>query len=135
LRIGLETTDPETQRSTGGKVNSRVFEKALATLRNAGFDMETVSVYILAGLPFQKWETVKEAIDYLFALGVRPYMAEYTPIPHTEMFGEYCRFARYPIAQDALCQNNALLPFAWEGFTEKNLRYLKRYIREKRSPG
>lgn len=135
LRIGLETTDPETQRSTGGKVNSRVFEKALAILRNAGFDMETVSVYILAGLPFQRWETVKEAIDFLFALGVRPYLAEYTPIPHTEMFEKYCRFARYPIAQDALYQNNALLSFAWEGFTEKDLRYLKQYVREKRSPG
>ena len=135
LRIGLETTDPETQRSTGGKVSSRVFEKALAILRDAGFDMGTVSVYILAGLPFQKWEMVKGAIDFLFALGVRPYLAEYTPIPHTEMFEKYCRFARYPITQDALYQNNALLPFAWEGFTEKDLRYLKQYVREKRSPG
>jgi radical SAM superfamily enzyme YgiQ (UPF0313 family) len=135
LRIGLETIDPETQRSTGGKVNTKVFEKALAILRDAGFDMEKVSVYILTGLPFQRWETVKGAIDYLFALGVRPYIAEYTPIPHTEMFEKYWRHARYPITQDALYQNNVLLPFAWEGFTENDLLYLKRYAREKRPPG
>ncbi len=135
LRVGLETIDPEAQRSTGGKITTKFFERALAVLRVAGFDMDAVSVYILAGLPFQKWETVKEAVDYLFALGVRPYVAEYTPIPHTEMFEKYRDFARHPIAQDALYQNNALLPFAWEGFTENDLRYLKRYIREKRLPG
>ncbi len=134
LRIGLETTDPDTQRSTGGKVSTKVFEKALAVLTHAGFDLGNVSVYILAGLPFQKWETVKEAIDYLFALGVRPYIAEYTPIPHTEMFERYCRHARYPIKEDALYQNNALLPFAWEGFTENDLLYLKRYVKGKRAP-
>jgi len=134
LRIGLETIDPDTQRSTGGKVSTKGFEKALAALRNAGFDMEKVSVYILAGLPFQKWEAVKGTIDYLFALGVRPYVAEYTPIPHTEMFEKYHRNARYPIMQDALYQNNALFPFAWEGFTEKDLHYLKRYAKGKRAP-
>lgn len=130
LRIGLESIDPDTQRSTGGKVSTKVFEKALAVLRDAGFDMEKVSVYILAGLPFQRWEAVKDAIDYLFSLGVRPYVAEYTPIPHTEMFERHHRNARYPIAQDALYQNNALLPFAWEGFTEKDLHYLKGYLRK-----
>jgi hypothetical protein len=35
----------------------------------------------MAGLPFQKWEDVKEAIDYVAASGARPYIAEYTPYP------------------------------------------------------
>ena len=45
------------------------------------------------------------------------------------MFEKYGHLARYPIAQDALFQNNALFPFAWKGFTEERLVFLKRYAK------
>ena len=58
-------------------------------------------------------------------------LAEYTPIPHTEMFERYKGLARYPIAEEPLFQNNALFPFAWEGFGEGDMSVLKAYVREK----
>lgn len=129
VRIGLESINPIAQKKMGGKVNLKSFERALFLLKEAGFN-DNVYVYILAGLPFQKWEEVRETIDYVVALGAKPYIAEYTPIPHTALFEQFYRSARYPIMENAIYQNNALFPFAWEGFTEENLTFLKRYVRE-----
>lgn len=130
VRIGLESVNPAVQTGTGGKVTSPVFERAVRALKNAGYRRDQLSVYILAGLPGQPWQEVKHAVDYLRALEVTPYIAEYTPIPHTPMFEEFKDRARFPVAGDAIYQNNALFPYAWEGFTEEDLNYLKRYIKE-----
>ncbi len=127
----METINTELQRSTGGKVNAFVFERALSRLARAGFTGDMIGVYILAGLPFQKWEEVKEAIDYLAPFGVMIHIAEYTPIPHTPLFEAHHAHARYPIAEDAVYQNNALFPFAWQGFADEDLSFVKRYAREK----
>jgi radical SAM superfamily enzyme YgiQ (UPF0313 family) len=133
VRIGLETTDDALQKSTGGKVDLKTFERAFRFLTKAGFSAEGIGVYILAGLPFQTWGGVKKSIDYLAGLGARVHIAEYTPIPHTPMFEQFKSAARLPVADDPLYQNNALFPFAWEGFTEEDLLFLKRYAREKNS--
>lgn len=130
IRIGLETIDRTLQKKTSGKVSTEMFERALGALNKAGFPMEFVHVYILAGLPRQRWQTVKEAIDYLAQFRVEINLAEYTPIPHTPMYDEYKEDARYPIASDPLFQNNALFPFAWKGFTDDDMAYVKNCARE-----
>ena len=130
VRIGLESIEPSVQSSTGGKVTRAIFERAIGALKKAGYRREQLSVYILAGLPRQAWQDVGHAIDYLRSLDVVPYIAEYTPIPHTPMFDQFKDIARFPVAADAIFQNNALFPYAWEGFTEDDLSRLKRYARE-----
>ena len=132
VRIGLESVDPKVQSATGGKVTGAIFERAIRTLKRAGYSREQLSVYILAGLPGQAWQDVKNAIDYLRSLDVTPYIAEYTPIPHTPMYDQFKDVARFPVAADAIYQNNALFPYAWKGFTEEDLNHLKRYIKEDR---
>ncbi len=131
VRIGLETQDPTLQIATGGKVDQRTFEEAIRLLRDAGFDGHSVCVYVLAGLPLQGAEEVRQTVDYVAGLGVRASLAHYSPIPHTPLFERYCGSARYPIAQEPFFQNNALFPFAWEGFTEDEINELKRYVRER----
>ena len=86
---------------------------------------------MLAGLPLQRHEDVRRTIDYASDLGISVTLNAYTPIPHTEMFEKYQTLARYPIADEPLFQNNALFPFAWEGFTEEHLNELKLYVRER----
>lgn len=131
IRIGLETVNPLLQKSTGGKVSLKTFENALNCLTGAGFSADKISIYILAGLPFQKWEDVITAIDYIADFGVRVHIAEYTPIPHTPMFDEFKSFARFPIADNPVYQNNALFPFVWQGFTDENMSFVKRYAKGK----
>lgn len=129
VRLGFETADPDLQRTTGGKVSLTAFERAIGHLSRAGFPMERLGVYILAGLPNQSAESVRASIDYLAPFKVRIHIAEYTPIPHTPLFDQYHASARYPIAEDPLYQNNALFPFAWEGFTDTDLSALKFHVK------
>lgn len=131
VRLGLETADPAVQRATGGKINRESFERAVNLLFEAGFSRNAIQAYVLAGLPLQKWEDVKETVDYAVSLGIMVNLAQYTPIPHTRMFEEYQSIARYPIAEEPLFQNNALFPFAWEGFTDGDMNHLKAYVRER----
>jgi len=131
VRLGLETADPAVQRATGGKINRKGFERAVSRLFEAGFFRSDVQAYILAGLPLQKWEDVKKSVDYAAGLGITVNLAQYTPIPHTRMFEQYRHLARYPIAEEPLFQNNALFPFAWEGFTDGDMQHLKAYVKEK----
>jgi hypothetical protein len=112
-------------------VTRTIFERALQHLKEAGYSREQVLVYILAGLPRQSSGDVRAAIDYVKSLHVTPYIAEYTPIPHTPMFDQFKDAARFPVAEDAIFQNNAIFPYAWEGFTEDDLSLLKRYAKEK----
>jgi radical SAM superfamily enzyme YgiQ (UPF0313 family) len=130
VRIGLESIDPSVQEATGGKVTNPVFERAVQALKDAGYRREQISIYILAGLPRQRWQDVRDAIDYVRSLDVTPYIAEYTPIPHTPMYDEFKDMARFPVDADAIYQNNALFPYAWEGFTEDDLNRLKRYAKQ-----
>jgi hypothetical protein len=113
-------------------VNLNRFEQAVSSLLSSGFKNDEVVAYILAGLPNQRWEEVKHSIDYVMGLGIQPYIAEYTPIPHTALFEEFQQNARLPIDEDPVYQNNVLFPFAWEGFTENNLEFLKLYARGKK---
>jgi radical SAM superfamily enzyme YgiQ (UPF0313 family) len=131
VRIGLETADANVQRETGGKIDRHGFEKAVAFLKRAGFEGASIVVYVLAGLPFQRASDVRKTVDYVAGLGLRVSLAEYSPIPHTPLFEAYHSSARYPVAQEPLFQNNALFPFAWEGFTEEELNELKAYVRER----
>lgn len=135
VRIGLETIDPETMTATGGKVSRDTFERAVALLREAGFDGASVKAYVLAGLPSQRWEEVERAVDYAAGLGVHVSLAEYTPIPHTPMVEANLSLARYPITEEPLFQNNALFPFAWEGFTESDMNGLKAHVRKRNAAG
>lgn len=132
VRIGLESADPLVQKLTGGKVSLKGFKMAVEALFNSGFKRSEIVAYILAGLPNQRWEDVKRSIDYVLGLGIQPYIAEYTPIPHTQLFDEFNNFARFPINEDPIYQNNVLFPFAWDGFTENNLAFLKFYARGKK---
>jgi radical SAM superfamily enzyme YgiQ (UPF0313 family) len=131
VRIGLETADAKLQKETGGKIDRHGFEKAVAFLKRAGFEGASIGVYILAGLPFQRGSDVRKSIDYVAGLGLRVSLADYSPIPHTPLFEAYHASARYPVAEEPLFQNNALFPFAWEGFTVEELNELKAYVRQR----
>ncbi len=131
VRLGLETIDPSRQKTTGGKVANATFRRAVEALTKAGFPRNAIRTYALAGLPLQPHEDVRRTVDYAADLGITVSLALYTPIPHTPLFETYQHLARYPIAEEPAYQNNALFPFAWEGFTEKDLNELKAYVREK----
>jgi radical SAM superfamily enzyme YgiQ (UPF0313 family) len=118
LRLGLETTDWEKQKSWGGKVEAEEFQRAVKALTGAGFEMGQIEVYLLIGLPGQTLIEIERTIGEVKALGIRPRLAEYSPLPQTPLWEDACKCSRFPLSEDPLYHNNSLLsclqPFSWE---------------------
>lgn len=126
LRFGFETADEDRQRETGGKTRSGDLERALRSLRKAGYREGEVGVYLLCGLPGQSAEEISSGIEYVRKCGARPILAEYSPIPGTALWEEAVEASPYPIAGEPLFHNNTLLPCGAGELTPERYRELKR---------
>jgi len=129
VRLGLETAEPGSQLSTGGKVFTEEFIRASDALKKAGFTDKEVGVYILAGLPGQEAKEVNNTIQLVKKHGLKPLIAEYSPIPGTALWEKAVALSPFPIAEEPLFHNNTLLPCQWEKFTLNDLEILKKTAR------
>ncbi len=131
LRFGLETADPKRRLSLDNKVSLEDFSRAMAYLHEAGFSSDQLGVYLLWGLPEQDFEEVKASALYVASHGASPYLAEYSPIPGTELYKEALQVSRYPLDEDPLFHNNSCFPCLsnpdWNAIEET-----KRYVRSLR---
>jgi radical SAM superfamily enzyme YgiQ (UPF0313 family) len=118
LRLGLETTNWDRQRAWGGKMDQEDFHRAVTSLRKAGFGKNQIEAYLLIGLPGQTLAEIERTIREVKGLGIRPRLAEYSPLPQTPLWDEACRSSRFFLAVDPLFHNNSLFPclnpFSWE---------------------
>ncbi len=83
IRLSLETVSPIRQELTGGKVNNEELKEAVFNLLGAGVDRDSIGVYLLIGLIDQDIEEIRESIMFVKSLGIRAYLAEFSPIPNT----------------------------------------------------
>lgn len=125
LRLGLESVKDSFHQRTGGKLSLADFEASVNYLVRAGYAPRDIGVYVLAGLPGQSLREVEESLDYLLERGLRPHLAEYSPVPGTQLWEEAVRKSPFPISQEPLFQNNTLLPCRWEGFSYEGFLRLK----------
>jgi radical SAM superfamily enzyme YgiQ (UPF0313 family) len=112
IRIGLESASDGFHASTGGKVELRNFFAAVSNLYEAGFTREQIGVYLLVGLPTQSRAQIERDVEIVLEAGAIPKLAEYSPIPGTEMWRDAMRASPYPIELEPLYQNCTLLPAA-----------------------
>ncbi len=127
IRLGFETADMALHAKLGPKVSAGEFERAVKNLAQAGFEKKTTGAYILAGLPAQSVESVIETVSHVGANGVTPYLAEYSPLPHTAMWPKAVQASRYDIASEPLFHNNTLLP-CWDDAQRRRFPELKRLV-------
>ena len=130
VRIGLESSKKEFHRLNDGKLDLESFPERIAMLKEAGFSGREIGVYILAGLPRQRWEEVEESIRFVSDFGVRIFVAEYSPVPGTPMYMDSLKFSHFPIEDEPLTHNNSIFPMQWEGFTTDDLDRMKQLARE-----
>lgn len=83
IYLSLETTDPNRQADTGGKVFTHEFLNALKILKDAGFTSNQIHVYLLFGLPGQSPDEIIQAIKFCHDQKVQPHLCEFSPIPGT----------------------------------------------------
>jgi len=125
LRLGLETTAFDPDKRLDVKVSRNEFHQAVTCLKNAGFQSGDVGAYLLAGCPGQPVSDVEEAIHIVKETGITPVPAYYSPIPHTALWPQAVRFSRYPLEDDPIYTNNAILPCSLEPFSWETIRRLK----------
>jgi len=130
IRLGLETSNEVLQIETGGKVDNQGFQSALRNLKKAGYPLENIGVYIMAGLPGQRVEQVEETIAFVRENGAKPLLTEYSPTPHTVMFQKAKELSTFDLEKEPLFHNNSVFPCQWEGFTPADLRTLKEDLKK-----
>lgn len=107
IRLSLESIDPEIARESSGKVAREEYAAAVKNLLAAGYASEDCETYILAGLPGQDIQSVKDTINFVWDNGGVPKLAEFSPIPGTPLF-EAAAQKLPALRSEPLLQNNSV---------------------------
>jgi radical SAM superfamily enzyme YgiQ (UPF0313 family) len=129
IRLGLETTIERRSREWGGKVDTAMYLEAVKNLFEAGFSEEDIGVYLLCGAPGQTPEEVAESIRIVRQSGVRPHVAEYSPIPGTAMWEQAAAISQFDIEMEPLYHNNTFFACRRPDFTYEDMVSLKAQAR------
>jgi len=130
IRMGFESSDDDFHEKKDGKVTMDVFARAVDALKSSGFPLHKVAVYILAGLPGQRWEEVERSIRYASGFGLRCRLAQFSPVPGTALWDESVRTSSFPLEEEPLYHNSTFFSMEWEGFRREDLERLKKLTRE-----
>jgi radical SAM superfamily enzyme YgiQ (UPF0313 family) len=102
------------------------FEQAVSYLKKAGFTGEAIGAYLLFGLPGQDTGHLEESIKMVKACGVKPVLAQYSPIPHTALWKAAVKASRYDLTSDPIFHNNSIFPCQKDPFSWEKISYLKK---------
>ncbi len=130
IRLGLETAFFDDRQAIDSKVEPDEFEQAVGYLKEAGFKGEDLGAYLLYGLPGQDLSKLERSIKMVKACGLRPILAQYSPIPHTELWHEAVKASRYDLGEDPIFHNNSIFPCRKAPFSWEEVRYLKDLVQE-----
>ena len=130
IRLGFESASEEFHRRYDGKVASREFLEVVSLLKQAGYEARDISVYVLAGLPAQEAQEVEASIRFVQPTGARVRLAEYSPVPSTQLWIESLEHCPFPLQEEPLFHNNSLFSLEWEKFPYRKLLELKRMAAE-----
>lgn len=121
IRLGLETVS----NRLDNKVTFEEFDQAVSYLKEAGFKSDQIVGYLLMGLPGQSPGEVEAAIKLVQNCGAGAYLAEYSPIPGTELWKDAILCSRYDLQKEPLTHNNSVIPCLSEKFTWEHVKRLK----------
>jgi radical SAM superfamily enzyme YgiQ (UPF0313 family) len=135
IRFGFETSDFNRQIQTGGKVKNEELRIAATHLKNAGYKTEDIGIYLLCGIPGQSAKEVLESIDFVRECGAKPMLAEYSPIPGTQMWENAVACSSFDILKEPLYHNNSLLPCRNDDFSFSVYADLKKKLKDNSETG
>jgi len=127
VRLSLETTNPYRQEATGGKVSSGDLESAVKNLIRAGMPASCIGVYLLVGLPGQELSEIEDGVRHVKSLGIRPYLAEFSPIPGTVEWQRLEKNGVVSRTMDPLLTNNTLFFRLFSGYDMQRFNEIKKY--------
>lgn len=132
IRLGLETSDRTLRRGLDNKVGEGDFEQAVRVLREAGYRRREIGVYVLLGLPAQSPASVRRTLEAVDRAGAVPYLAEYSPMPHTALWEHAARSSSWDLSEP-LYHNNTLIP-CWNEEKRSQVPEIRTLARSLRTP-
>ncbi len=130
IRLGYESSSSDFHADYDDKFPEDDLFRVVETLNNAGFSKNSITAYILGGLPGQPWRDVERSIKTASSTGIRVSLAEYSPVPRTTLWEKSIDICPLPLEKEPLFHNNSFFPMKWEGYTAENMTYLKNMVRE-----
>ena len=125
VRLSLESSDRGRQQTTGGKVSTEAFFRAVEHLQAAGFPPWQITAYVLAGLPGQPLSEVETTLRLVHERGIRARLALFSPIPGTPD-GDRA----LPPGADPLRHNNTVYPYLLGSDYVRDLQQLKQAVKD-----
>ncbi|MEW5815250.1 MAG: radical SAM protein [Spirochaetota bacterium] len=125
IRIGLESSSEHFHRVHDEKVSVADFPEKLELLCEAGFPLQSIGVYIMAGLPGQRKDEVEASIRFAARYGVKILISEYSPVPGTGLWEQSLLLSRFNLQDEPLFHNNSLFPMESDHFSMEDLQRLK----------
>jgi radical SAM superfamily enzyme YgiQ (UPF0313 family) len=113
IRLGLETSNALEQRRSGAKINNRDFQRAVRSLKEAGFGAEQITGYVLMGLPGQSVEEVMDSVKFVHDCGALVQITTYSLIPGTREWERAMSEGHIDAGADPLLHNDSIYPFSW----------------------
>jgi radical SAM superfamily enzyme YgiQ (UPF0313 family) len=130
LYLSQESTDEEVLRETCPKVSAGDLMKAVARLEKAGYRREDICVYLIAGLPSQDVQSIKESIRDVRRLGAKVRMAYFSPIPGTRVWQDLVDEGRLKHDADPLIHNKIVFPYFWGDISPEEYQSLQAVLNE-----
>jgi radical SAM superfamily enzyme YgiQ (UPF0313 family) len=120
LYLSQESMDEDVLRDACPKVAPGDLERAMRCLEEAGYSRGDIGVYLIAGLPGQDAAGVLEGVRRVKALGARPRMAYFSPIPGTRAWRTLVEKGRLAPDADPLVYNKSAYRFVGEGLSPED---------------
>jgi hypothetical protein len=106
LRLGYESGTIENLRYTKGKTTPDQLGRKVSLMLSAGFDANSIGVYVMGGLPGQTPQDMIGEIESVSSLGINVKPVFLSPVPKTELFEHYAK--QFPeIVSDPLWHNDS----------------------------
>lgn len=121
LFLSQESMDGEVLEARTPKVAPGDLERALSSLESAGYARSEIGVYLIAGLPGLRTETVRESVRRVLELGATPRLAHYSPIPGTPDWESLVRRGALAADADPLLHNKTVGPWRWGSLSPDEL--------------
>jgi len=128
LYLSLESVDETLLREKGPKACPADLERALVELEGAGYDRNSVNVYLIMGLPGQGASGVMDSVRFVRGLGATPRVAFFSPIPGTLEWSTLVRAGMLADAADPLLHNKTAFAYLKSGVSPAEFAAFKRAL-------
>jgi len=130
IYLSQESTDAAVIRESCPKVERGNLAEAVDSLGRAGYKREDIHVYLIAGLPNQTLESIKDSVRDVRRLGAKPRMAYYSPIPGTRAWRDLVDGGRLKADADPLIFNKMAFPYLWGDISPEDYAELQKILNE-----